>query len=138
MAANRYAFTAYQTRLNTRATPLEAVVMLYDGVMSRLARAAQAARARDVEAQYNESLRAAQILNGLCLSLDMQRGAPVAQSLQEMYVALCTAIMSAVGDPAGEECCLRLIEAVRLTRDAWAGIAGLPPSRDAGAPAPII
>lgn len=137
MSRHPYAFAAYQTRQINQATPLQGVVLLYDAVMSRMAQAGAAARRRDYETQYRQALRAAEILNGLCLCLDMQRGAPVAQSLQEMYVATCKAIMSSIGRPNGAECSDRIIEAVRLTRDAWAAIAGMPPSQDRPSPLPV-
>lgn len=122
MNQHRYGVSAYQSGLRT-VPPLQAVVMLYDGAISRTAVAADAARHGDYETQFNEMMRAAEIMNGLNMCLDMQRGGKVARSLREMYEAVCKAMLSAVGRRNGAECCERIIEALRLTRDAWAQIA---------------
>lgn len=122
MNRHRHGISAYQSGLRTL-PPLQAIVMLYDGAISRTAVAAEAARRGDYETQFNEIMRAAEILNGLNMCLDMVAGGKVARSLREMYQAACKAMLSAVGRKNGAECCERIIEALRLTRDAWAEIA---------------
>ena len=118
------AISAYRAAIRTT-PPLRAVVLLYDEVIRRTARAAAAARRRDFEAQYNEVMYAARILNGLNGCLDMDQGGKVAVSLREMYQAVTTALLGSVGRPYGAEACDRLVEAVKVTRDAWADVAGM-------------
>lgn len=122
MNRHRHGISAYQSSLRT-VPPLQAIVMLYDGAISRTAVAAEAARRGDYETQFNEIMRAAEILNGLNMCLDMGAGGRIARSLREMYQAVCKAMLSGVGRKNGAECCERIIEALRLTRDAWAEIA---------------
>jgi flagellar protein FliS len=125
MVQARYAISAYKAARRT-VPPLQAVVLLYDGAMGRIAKAADAARRRDYETQFNEARSAAEIFNGLDLCLDMAKGGGVALSLRDMYRSVCHALMKSVGRTSGAECCDRLVAAIRLTRDAWAEIAGSP------------
>ncbi len=119
------AISAYNSALRTT-PPMSLIVMLYDGAIARINAAAEAAYRRDYEKQFNEAMRAAQILNGLSCCLDMEKGGKVAVSLRDMYQALVTALLSAVGKKTGAECCQKIASAVRLTRNAWAEIAHLP------------
>jgi flagellar protein FliS len=120
-----YAFSAYNAALLTT-PPLTAVVMLYDGVLLRIANATVAAKRQDYEVQFNEAMKAATILNSLDRYLDMERGGRVAISLREMYQAVVKALLSSVGRSTGDIALERIGAAVRLTRDAWAEIAGMP------------
>jgi flagellar protein FliS len=127
MSQSRHAYAAYQAAIRTT-PPLHRVVLLYDGILARIAAAARAARAKDYETQFNEVMRAAKIVNGLNRYLDMNQPGTVARSLREMYQAVAKALLSSVGRPNGAEALDRIGQGVRLTRDAWAEIAGLPPS----------
>jgi flagellar protein FliS len=121
----KYSISAYQAAKRT-APPLRAVVLLYDEILKRIALAAAAARRDDFECQFNEVMYAAKILNGLNNCLDMEMGGSVAVSLREMYQAVIRALLGSVGRNSGAEACDRLIDAVRLTRNAWAEISGQP------------
>jgi len=118
---------AYNTALGTR-PPLHVIVGLYDLAIIHIVRAADAAEQRDYERQFNEAMRAAQVLNGLSGCLDMKRGGNVAVSLREMYQTVIAALLRSVGKKQATIASLRLAEAVRLTRNAWAEIAHLPQS----------
>jgi flagellar biosynthetic protein FliS len=102
------------------------IVMLYDGALARIGGAAAAAYRRDYETQFNESLQAVRILNGLACCLDMRNGGSVAVSLREMYQAMTTVLLAAVAKRDGGDICHRTASALRLTRNAWADIAKLP------------
>lgn len=121
---------AYQTAIMTT-PPLARVVLLYDGVLIRIAAAAAAARRKDYEAQFAEVMRAAKIINSLNRYLDMEAGGKVARSLRDMYQAVAKALLSSVGRSTGPEALDKIGAAVRMTRDAWAEIAGLPISTPA-------
>jgi flagellar secretion chaperone FliS len=113
--------SAYQSAIRTT-PPLKAVVLLYDGIIAHIMRAADAATRKDYEAQFNEVMKAAKIINGLNNCLDMEVGGTVAISLREMYLAVSRALFSSVGRKQGAEALRRVADAVRLTRDAWAEI----------------
>jgi len=127
MSQNRYAISAYQTA-QLATPPLHAVVMLYDGIMIRVAKAGDAARAGDYEKQFQYVMSAARVIDGLNRCLDMEKGGSVAISLREMYESVARALFRSVGKTTGGEVADRLVSAVRMTRDAWAEVAGLPPS----------
>ena len=124
MPFTRTAISAYQAAQLT-VSPLQAIVMLYDGVITLAMSAAAAARRRDYETQFKDVKRANDILNGLNMMLDMEKGGRVACSLREMYEAVSRAMLSSIGRSSGAECCERIAAAVRVTRDAWAEISGL-------------
>jgi flagellar biosynthetic protein FliS len=117
--------SAYKKALGTR-PPHHAVVGLYDLVIVHILKAADAAQQQDYERQFNEAMIAAKVLNGLNGCLDMKRGGSVAVSLREMYQSLVSALLRTIAKKTGAVACVRLAEAVRLTRNAWAEIAMLP------------
>ncbi|HVJ41070.1 MAG TPA: flagellar export chaperone FliS [Dongiaceae bacterium] len=119
--------SAYTSALGTR-PPLHTVVGLYDLAIVHTIRAADASHRRDPEQQFNEALKAAQVLNGLSCCLDMRRGGDVAVSLRDMYQTVVAVLMRAVAKRDAAQTYLQLAEAIRLTRNAWAEIAKLPVS----------
>ncbi len=121
------AVTAYQSAVMTT-PPLQAVVLLFDGILVRVHNAEVAAMNRDYERQFNETSRAVDILRGLLAALDLTRGGDVARRLHDTYAANMLALMHAVGRPDGAECCHRIGDGLRQLRDAWAEIAGVAPS----------
>jgi len=120
-----YSISAYKAAMRT-VPPLNAVVMLYDEILRRIALAAAAARGKDYETQFAEVMRAAKIINGLNACLDMEQGGKVAQSLRDMYKSVAQALLSSVGRANAPESLEKIAEAVTLTRNAWAEIAGVP------------
>lgn len=123
MSQTRYAISAYQAAQRTT-PPLKMVVMLYDGILARIARAADAARSGDSQKQFEAVMSAARIIDGLNRHLDMEKGGDVAVRLRETYEAVARALFRSVGKETGAEACDRLLVAVRELRDAWAEIAG--------------
>lgn len=117
--------SAYKAAVQTT-PPLFAVVMLYDKALYHMANAARAAEKRDFEVHFNEVSRAVTIFNGLNRNLDMERGGRVGSSLRDMYTSLGNVLLSSVRRQNGAEIIHKLIEAVRITRDAWAEIANSP------------
>lgn len=103
-----------------------AVVQLYDTILLHIARAAEAARKGDFQAQFDEVMNATRIVDGLNRCLDMNQGGQVAVNLREMYESVSRALLRSVGKPAAEEACDRLVAALRDTRNAWAEICGMP------------
>jgi flagellar protein FliS len=116
--------SAYRNGLKT-VPPLVSVVLLYDGILTRIARATAAAASGDTRGQLEHVLQAVQILNGLNQSLDMAAGGRVAVSLRDMYGAVAVALYNSVGSSAAVEASEKIAAALRKTRDAWAHVAGV-------------
>lgn len=77
---------AYQQSSVLTASPERLVVMLYDGARRFLAQAAVAMR-EERTAEANERLRRGElIIDELLCTLDMEKGAEVAKTLQGLYV----------------------------------------------------
>ncbi|WP_445682448.1 flagellar export chaperone FliS [Radicibacter daui] len=117
--------SAYKAAVQTT-PPLFAVVMLYDKALYHMANAARAAEKRDFEGHFNEVSKAVTIFNGLNRNLEMERGGRVGTSLRDMYTSLANVLLGSIRRPNGAEIIQKLIEAVRITRDAWAEIANSP------------
>ena len=128
MSNSQYAMAAYHMAMRT-VPPLQAVVMLYDGILLRLASAAEAQTQCDHETQYDSIASAIRIMEGLNRSLDMQAGGQVAMHYRDMYKALSIVLRRTVGQPNAAQVYRRLEAALRNTRNAWAEIAGMAPSR---------
>ncbi len=124
MNQSRYAISAYQAAQRTL-PPLKVVVMLYDGILVRITKAADAARSRDYQKQFEYVMSAARIIDGLNRHLDMERGGQVAVNLRDTYESVARCLFRSVGKETAAEACDRLVIAVRELRDAWAEIAGM-------------
>ena len=124
MNQSRYAINAYQTAQRTL-PPLKVVVMLYDGILVRISRAADAARRGDYQKQFEYVMSATRIIDGLNRHLDMERGGQVAVNLRDTYESVARCLFRSVGKETAAEACDRLVIAVRELRDAWAEIAGM-------------
>lgn len=122
----QHALSAYQNALQTT-PPLQAVVLLYDGILVRLRNASAAVERGDFGEQFNQLMRATDIMRGLLSALDMEAGGDVAIRLRETYEANMIAIMKTIGTPNAIDCLNRITEGLRELRNAWSEIAGMPP-----------
>src|SRR5262245_3268599 len=73
-----------QTQVQSR-TPLELVVMLYDGALRFCTEAREAIEQRDVARRGRAISRAMAIISELHCTLNMEEGGEVAQSLDKLY-----------------------------------------------------
>jgi len=116
-AANAY----YQTQVTSQ-TPLELVVMLYDGALRFMRMAADAMRQQDLHAKRHAMSRTMAIIQELQSSLNMEAGGEVSQQLDRLYSYVTTRLLEAnmhsSVEPIDE--CIRLLTTLR---DAWAQIA---------------
>ena len=110
-----------QTQVQSR-TPLELVVMLYDGALRFMTDARGAIERRDIPARRVAMTRAMDIITELRSTLDMESGGPIAESLDELYGfanrRLMDAAMKNDAKPINEV--RRVFETLR---DAWQTIA---------------
>lgn len=134
MSYSKQAIAAYQTAVLTT-PPLQAVVLLYDGILVRVHNAANAAAKGDYGRQYDEIARAIEILRGLLAALDFKAGGQLAANLAETYKVNMQALLRTVGRKDAESQCRRIGEGLRNLRNAWAEIAGMAGQDNAARPA---
>lgn len=113
-----------QTQVKSR-TPLELVVMLYDGVLGYLATARDAVERRDIATRRDALSRALAILAELQSTLDLERGGEIALALDDLYGYSTRRLMQAAidNDVAPIDEVRRLLEGLR---DSWRTIASQP------------
>jgi flagellar secretion chaperone FliS len=114
-----------QTQVQSR-TPLELVVMLYDGAIQSLATTRSAIERRDIPARRDAVARALAIISELQSTLNIEEGGAVAVSLDELYDyagrRLLDATMHNDAKPVDE------VSRLFITlRDAWQTIAAPQP-----------
>lgn len=134
------ALATYQEVTVTSRSPLELVVMLYDGLLAALRHAHDAMGRKDLFGKRNGLHKALVIVEHLQGTLDMEGGGEAASHLDEFYRQVTGLVLGANLDGDQQQ----LAEAVRLVasiRDAWQQLAAAPvvlPSSQsvtAGAPA---
>jgi flagellar protein FliS len=117
---NSYRQTMVQSR-----TPLELVVMLYDGALQSLTRAREAIERRDIPDRRDSLSRALAIISELQSTLNLEQGGAVAESLDALYSYISRRLLDAAikNDVAPIDEVGRLLGPLR---DAWRTIATAP------------
>lgn len=122
MYASRQGIDSYRrTEIESR-TPLELVVMLYDGALRNLEEARGAIERRDIPARKTAVSKALAIVAELQATLDMQAGAEIATSLDQLY----TFVTTQIADGAVKNDVRAIESAVRVLsnlREGWTAIA---------------
>lgn len=120
----RAAQAYHQTQIQSQ-SPLELVVMLYDGALRFLQMAADATRRNDLVAKREGMSRSLAIIGELQNTLNLREGGEVALSLDRLYTYITGRLVDANAkkDPVPIEEAIRLL---RPVRDAWAQIAAAP------------
>jgi flagellar protein FliS len=113
-----------QTQVKSR-TPLELVVMLYDGVLGHLAVARDAVERKDIPARRDALSRAMAIVSELQSTLNVEQGGDIALALDDLYNYTTRRLMQAAidNDVAPIDEVRRLLEGLR---DSWRSIASQP------------
>lgn len=103
-------------------SPLELVVMLYDGALRFVSEAKQAHSRGDILARGNAISRCLAIIAELQSTLNVAQGGAIAEELDRLYTYVTTRLLdvSVKQDVAGLDEIHRLLTSVR---DGWAGIA---------------
>jgi len=116
-AASAYRQTEVQSR-----TPLELVVMLYDGALLFVGQARDAIERGDIRARREAISRTLAIMSELQSTLDMDKGGVISESLDGLYVYINGRLIDASSrqDPGPLEEAGRLLTTLR---DSWAEIA---------------
>ncbi|GMV38132.1 MAG: hypothetical protein AMXMBFR61_26400 [Fimbriimonadales bacterium] len=113
---------AYRKTAVETASPLDLILMLYDGALRFLERGRAAMERRDLD-QQNESLTRAQaILTELTVCLDMEQGGEVAANLLGLYGYMSNRLVEANvnDDPNAVQEVARLLGELR---ESWAILA---------------
>ncbi|MBL8136897.1 MAG: flagellar export chaperone FliS [Acidobacteria bacterium] len=121
MSLQRGLTTYRQTQVQSR-TPLELVVMLYDGALTFLHQARAAIERGDIAARRDASSRAIAIISELQSTLNMEQGGEIAQRLDDLYVYVNGRIIAA----AAENRVGPIDDATRVLtvlRESWVAIA---------------
>ena len=120
-AAARGADAYRQTQVQSR-TPLELVVMLYDGALRFMAGAVDAIERRDIPARRTALSKTMAIISELQSTLNMEQGGEIARSLDELYrwanVRLLDAALHNDAAPIAE-----VVTVFRTLREGWSDIA---------------
>ena len=118
--AHRAISSYRQTEVQSR-TPLELVVMLYDGALRFISEARGAIVRRDIHARHQQISRALAIVSELQSTLDMKSGGKIAAELDRLYVFVRDRLLEA----SLKQDVKPLDEATRILtklREGWAGI----------------
>ena len=103
-------------------TPLELVVMLYDGALTAITQAAGAIERRDIPARRTALERALAIVSELQSTLNLEQGGSIAATLDELYGYVQGRLLQAAIDNSTGP----LDEARRVLdtlRDSWSTLA---------------
>ena len=115
--------TAYQQTHVGHADPVQVIVLLYDGALSRIAEARQRFQAGDRLQAELAVTKAQAIVNELRNSLNMEEGGEIAANLHRLYLYIHDRLVACLLDSRLDP----LTEASALLEDlrgAWAEIAG--------------
>jgi flagellar protein FliS len=114
-----------QTHVQSR-SPLELIVMLYDGALRFLRETEEAIKRGDLVAKRDALNRALAILTELQSTLNIEQGGQTAASLDSLYVYMIDRLTEAnlKLTPAPVQEVITLLTGLR---DAWAAVAQAPP-----------
>lgn len=121
--ATRAAAAAYTHVEVTSRSPVELVVMLYDGGITALTQARDALQRRDLVAKRRSLTKALSIIAHLQSSLNMDEGREVAVQLDQLYDYMVERITASniSGTPDGLDEAIRLLGTVR---EGWVQLSG--------------
>lgn len=105
----------------SRASPVELVLLLTDGLLDELARARAHIVARRFEAKAASIDKCVEIINGLSSSLDLDQGGETVANLARIY-DFCAQHLNGAGikmEPAMVDEVIRILTTIR---DGWKGV----------------
>lgn len=115
-AANHY---REQQILN--ASPAERVVLLYDGAIRFMMLTKKAIEEKDIQARYDNSVKARNIIQHLSETLDMEKGGEIASNLNNIYSYILAKFPEI--DKNSIEALDEVIKHLKVLRESWAKIA---------------
>lgn len=117
-----YAHNAYtQTKITTAYNPVELVVMLYDGAIDFLDKAATAINMKEVPIKIKYIDKAMAIIEELLNALNLEVGGEIALNLQSLYLHMMKELVLANAKNDGNRV-KHVIGLLRELREAWVQI----------------
>lgn len=123
-----HAASTYQAVEVASRSPLELVVMLYDGALAAMTQARSALAAGDVVAKAPAISKALAIVHALQSTLDLETGREMADNLDALYSYVSDRLIEANirQDPGPVDAAIQVFTTLR---EAWAQVAAVPTSR---------
>jgi flagellar protein FliS len=105
----------------SRASPIELVLLLTDGLLEELARARAHIVARRYEQRAQSINKCVDIINGLSSSLDFESGGQVVANLANLY-DFCAQHLNAAGIKQDPGMVDEVVKIMSTVRQGWAGV----------------
>ena len=104
------------------ADPVALVAMLYDKAVLSLKAAVQAIHKDEIEVRWKNSHRAREIINHLCMTLDLEKGGEIASNLEALYAYMLQRLLDVdvKNDARAAEDVIELLEPLRAS---WSELA---------------
>jgi flagellar protein FliS len=128
LATSRAAQTYRRVESESR-SPLELVVMLYDGALRFLDEARAADARKDLRARGRAISKTLAIVGQLQNTLDMEKGGAVAEQLDELYGYITSRLID-VTVKQDITACDEVHKLLSTLRDAWSQISSQTPAAD--------
>ncbi|WP_282607959.1 flagellar export chaperone FliS [Pelagibius sp. Alg239-R121] len=106
-------------------SPLQAVVMLYDGMIRSISAAKLAIEEERIEDRFNHTKKASQILLGLQANLDFEKGGEVSPMLSQFYDTIFMRIQR-INSSNSIEICDEIVRSLSNVRKSWHELATTP------------
>lgn len=105
--------------------PLQAVVMLYDGMIRSISAAKVAIEEERIEDRFNHTKKASQILLGLQANLDFEKGGEISPMLSQFYDTIFMRIQR-INSANSTEVCDEVVRSLSNVRKSWHELATTP------------
>jgi flagellar protein FliS len=114
-------YAQYRQTQTSTASQIQLIVMLHDGAIRHLAKAAEALAKKDYSAKAEAFGKAFKIIEHLCGTLDKENGGDLAKNLEQIYAYMHERLMQAnLRDDFGP--IKEVINHLRGMRESWAGV----------------
>ena len=128
---HRAAQAYFQTGVTTTGQG-DILLMLYDGAIKFMNQAKERLEANDMAGKGNNITKALQILDELSVTLDMQKGGELSETLRNLYI-FCTNRLVMANIKKSTEMIDEVIKIITGLRAAFAAIVDLPEAQEAAA-----
>src|SRR4029453_14131197 len=126
MVTSTRATQAYRRVESESRSPLELVVMLYDGALRFVSEAREAHARKDLRARGQAISKALAIIGELQNTLDMEKGGAVAEQLDNLYIYISSRLLD-VTLKHDVSACDEVHKLLTPVRDAWSQASTQPP-----------
>ena len=110
----------YRQQQILNASPAERVVLLYDGAIKFMMITRKAIEDKDIQARYDNSIKARNVIQHLSETLDMEKGGDIAANLDNIYRYLLSKFPEI--DKNNIETVDEILKHLKILRESWAKI----------------